>query len=444
MLIDNIYKNLKNNIQTNAPNNILLAISGGVDSIVLLDVLDKIKCRYKILSNISLVYINYLTNSNSLSREKLCLKLSKKYKYPLIIRKSYLESENFESNARNERYRYLKQISEINQTNFILTAHHKDDQIETLLMKYYDKSDWISYLGIREKYNKIVRPMLEIYKNEILSYAKDNKLFWIDDPSNTDISFRRNKIRHIDLPNIYQDNLQLIDKLFSMHFDAKDKFNKISNKIDHYDKQYIEKKSNDFLVISNNSDSISDPVVFKLFYQHILENYLNHSVQNTKGFWSSLFDFIYQSKTGSQFILDRYFTIIKDRKKHYIYRNTYLDKKNNIKIDKKDNINHWYDTQIVTSRNSLGEDLEVIDIIKIPYKKFNDGIYIRNWKHGDKCYNSSKNIKNIFTDNKISLFDKMTYPIITDTNDKIICIPKLYNYYAISNTCKTIYWTKKK
>ena len=72
MLIDNIYKNLKHNIQTDAPNNILLAISGGVDSIVLLDVLDKIKCRYKILSNISLVYINYLTNSNSLSREKLC------------------------------------------------------------------------------------------------------------------------------------------------------------------------------------------------------------------------------------------------------------------------------------------------------------------------------------------------------------------------------------
>ena len=88
MLIDNIYKNLKNNIKTNTPKNILLAISGGVDSVVLLDVLDKIKCRYKILSNISLLYINYLANTNSLSREKFCLKLSKKYKYPLIIRKS--------------------------------------------------------------------------------------------------------------------------------------------------------------------------------------------------------------------------------------------------------------------------------------------------------------------------------------------------------------------
>ena len=116
--------------------------------------------------------MNYLTNSNSIHREKPCLELSKKYKYPLIIKKSYLGSKNFESNARNERYQYLNQISEINKIDFILTAHHKDDQIETLLMKYFDKSDWISYLGIREKYNKIVRPMLNIYKNEILSYAK--------------------------------------------------------------------------------------------------------------------------------------------------------------------------------------------------------------------------------------------------------------------------------
>ena len=143
MFPDKIYKSLKNNIYTpNTSNHILLAISGGLDSVVLLDILDKIKCRYKILSNISLVYINYLTSSNSIHREKLCLELSKKYKYPLIIRKSYLDSKNFESNARNERYRYLEQISEINKINFILTAHHKNDQTETLLMKYYDKSDW--------------------------------------------------------------------------------------------------------------------------------------------------------------------------------------------------------------------------------------------------------------------------------------------------------------
>ena len=177
MLVDKIYQNLKKNIQSNKSKSILLAISGGIDSVVLLDVLDKIKNRYELLSDISLVFIDYIANPNCSHRAELCLDLSKRYKYPLVIRKSYLGSKNFESNARNERYQYFNQISEINKIDFILTAHHKDDQTETLLMKYYDNSDWISYLGIREKYNKIIRPMLNISKNEISSYAKEVKLY---------------------------------------------------------------------------------------------------------------------------------------------------------------------------------------------------------------------------------------------------------------------------
>ena len=444
MLVDKIYQNLKKNIQSNKSKSILLAVSGGIDSVVLLDVLDKIKNRYELLSDISLVFIDYIANPNCSDRAELCLDLSKRYKYPLVIRKSYLGSKNFESNARNERYQYFNQISEINKIDFILTAHHKDDQTETLLMKYYDNSDWISYLGIREKYNKIIRPMLNISKNEISSYAKEVKLSWIDDPSNTNVTFRRNKIRHIILPRVYDKQPELIDDLFAIHLDAKNKFNKILNKINFYDKRYIEKISNNFIIVSNEIKSASDLVVFKLFYQHLLNTYFDNNINNTKGFWSSYFKFINKSKTGSQFILDKNLTVIKDREKHYIYRNSYLDKRSNLKIDKEHHINYWYDTQIITNSHSLDENIEVIDTIQIPYKNFNDGIYIRNWQHGDKCHNSSKSIKNIFTNNKISLFDKMIYPIITDINDKIICIPKLYNYYDIDNQCKRIYWTRKK
>ena len=93
--------------------------------------------------------------------------------------------------------------------------------------RYYDNSDWISYLGIRDKYNQIIRPMLDIQKDEILYYAQDNKLLWIDDPSNKDINFRRNKMRHIILPDIYRNNPGLIDDLMKLHSNAKIKFRKI-------------------------------------------------------------------------------------------------------------------------------------------------------------------------------------------------------------------------
>ena len=119
-----------------------------------------------------------------------------------------------------------------NDIDYIFTAHHKDDQIETLLMKHYDKSDWISFLGIRDKYRKIIRPMLSIYKKEIISYSTHNNLFWIDDPTNYDNSFRRNKIRNIDLPKIKKTNEKLIDSLFIAHKKAKSNFNEfLSNLI---------------------------------------------------------------------------------------------------------------------------------------------------------------------------------------------------------------------
>ena len=62
-------------------------------------------------------------------------------------------------------------------------------------------------------------------------------------------------------------------------------------------------------------------------------------------------------------------------------------------------------------------------------KKIIQGIYVRNWQNGDKCYKSSKKIKDIFINNKISSFDKIRYPIITDSNNQVLCVPNLYNYY---------------
>ena len=202
MLVDRIHQKLKSNLPSNKSYTILLAISGGVDSVVLLDVLSQIKKRDKLLSNISLVFIDYAINHNSHDRGGLCSSLANQYKYKIIKKDSCLGVKNFESNARYERYRYLNQVANNDKIDFILTAHHRDDQIETLLMKYYDNSDWISYIGIREKYNKIIRPMLDTSKENIFSYAKNNNLFWVEDPSNLDINFRRNELVSLDYDDL--------------------------------------------------------------------------------------------------------------------------------------------------------------------------------------------------------------------------------------------------
>ena len=443
MILKEILKNIKSLTLENKKNNILIGVSGGVDSIFLVHVISKLNKQYNLFNEVILVYINYFSNSNSYDRLKLCEKISKTYEFPLIVRKSNLNKKNFESNARKQRYQIFTDILIQKDLDYILTAHHKDDQIETLLMKHYDKSDWISFLGIRDKYRKIIRPMLSIYKKEIISYSLHNNLFWIEDPTNYDNSFRRNKIRNMDLPKIKKTNEKLIDSLFISHKKAKSNFDEFLSNLDFYKRRYIKQVSRDYLLVSNKISNLKDFGYIKLFYKNIISTNFNLNKVNTNSFWISFVKFLRFSKTGSQFYLDEKICVLKDRENHYIFKTELNNEKKYIKISPIFKFNDWYDTKIVLDKKNLLINSNIIGEFDIPTEKIIQGIYVRNWQNGDKCYKSSKKIKDIFINNKISSFDKIRYPIITDSNNQVLCVPNLYNYYLRDKNTSKIYWVKK-
>ena len=163
---------LKNKIQ-----NVLLSISGGVDSILLLDILLDLKKNNKKLYSLKLHLLNIKLNN-----------------------------KNFEHNARKARYSELLRLANEYNYDKVLTAHNYNDQIETLVMKDNDNSNWISRIGIRKINEYIYRPLLDIDKKQIYNYAKSNSLIWIEDLTNKDISFKRNKTRFL-ISNIrYKEN----------------------------------------------------------------------------------------------------------------------------------------------------------------------------------------------------------------------------------------------
>ena len=443
MIEKEVLENIKSLISENKKNSILIGVSGGIDSVFLVDVISKLNKYHNLFNKVTLVYINYVFNPNSYDRLNLCKKLSKKYEFPLIVRKSNLSKKNFESNARTQRYQMFTDILIHNDIDYIFTAHHKDDQIETLLMKHYDKSDWISFLGIRDKYRKIIRPMLTIYKKEIISYSTHNNLFWIDDPTNYDNSFRRNKIRNIDLPKIKKTNEELIESLIIAHKRAKSNFNEFLSNFDSYKKTYIKQVSRDYLLVSNKILNLEDFGYIKLFYKNIINTNFNLNKVNTNRFWISFCDFLRFSKTGSQFYLDEKICVLKDRENHYIFKTELNNEKKHIKISPIFKYKDWYDTKIVLDKKNLLSNSYIIGEFEIPTKKIIQGIYVRNWKNGDKCYKSSKKIKDIFINNKISSFEKNRYPIITDSKNQVLCVPNLYNYYYRDKNISKIYWVKK-
>jgi len=314
MIIDQVSNNLLPYLKESKQNRLILGISGGIDSIVLLDILNQIKSNYSF--EIVLIHINYGMQKESDNAEKLCFSLSSKYGFEIISKKVTLNNSNFESNARDLRYKIFNTYAKENDFDYILTAHHRDDQIETLHMKFLDNADWVSFLGIRKEYGKILRPMLDIAKENIYFYANKNKLKWIEDDSNKNLNYRRNNVRFNIIPEIIKNNPDHIDLLMKKHYDALEKISILKNKIKFFKEKYITDVTSESLVLSNSIIEISDKVIFKVFYQDLCQNYFDYRIYSTKKHWKHFYLFISESRNGSTFILDKKIKVSKGRTTH--------------------------------------------------------------------------------------------------------------------------------
>ena len=194
---------------------LLLCISGGIDSMVMLNIFTQLKNEYNI--SIFISHINYQIHDNSKKAENLiqsyceCNDINYQINNVQINNKS-----NFEAVARNKRYEIFNSLLISERLKFICTAHHFDDQIETLWMKHKKKAPITSFRGILESSNNIWRPLLDIKKNEILKYARAYNIKWVEDSTNSDMTFLRNKIRIQDIPKIKKENPLLIKELLKL------------------------------------------------------------------------------------------------------------------------------------------------------------------------------------------------------------------------------------
>ena len=203
---------------------ILHSFSGGIDSTVLASLLIELRGKYGF--KLTLMHFNHNADLNAELWEKFCRSFSIKYKVDYYNRDLFINhGDNFESSSRKQRYSELNAIAAIIKSHIICTAHHLDDQIETIFMKMLDNSDWISKIGIRERLDKIRRPLLSVRKDEIRKIAIKRNLSWVEAPSNNDLSFRRNYVRKSLLSEAIKANPELENKLLNESHTYQQKMN---------------------------------------------------------------------------------------------------------------------------------------------------------------------------------------------------------------------------
>ncbi len=195
--------------QTSNPSPLLIAYSGGIDSHVLLDAAVAL-WRQGLIAQPKALHFNHRMQSISDQWQAHCEALCRDYQIPIVCqRASQNETEKplaSELDARNARYQFFE--SELQKDQLLLMAHHQDDQAETLLFRLIRGTGVNGMAGMQAirqlGEGQLGRPLLDIPREMIESYAKQHQLHWIEDPSNQATHYDRNFIRHQLLPLIQQ------------------------------------------------------------------------------------------------------------------------------------------------------------------------------------------------------------------------------------------------
>lgn len=176
----------------------IVAVSGGVDSVVLLDLLSKQKDLQLVVA-----HFDHGIRSDSAKDREFTQELARKYVVPFEFAEGKLGKNASEEKARNARYAFLEEIKTKYNASAIVTAHHQDDVLETIMLNIL-RGTGRKGLSSLQSGKSLLRPLLHISKDEIREYAKKSQLTWHEDETNQDMKYMRNWVRLTVVPKLTQ------------------------------------------------------------------------------------------------------------------------------------------------------------------------------------------------------------------------------------------------
>ncbi|HSD07942.1 tRNA lysidine(34) synthetase TilS [Flavobacterium sp.] len=410
---------------------LLLAVSGGLDSMVLLHLFKELQF------NIAIAHCNFqLRGVESFGDQKFIQEYADANAIPIYV--TQFDTETFAKDykfstqvaARVLRYNWFYELLEEEKFDYILTAHHADDNLETFLINLTRGTGLEGLTGIPVQNDKIIRPLLFLTRNEILDYAKANDIQWREDSSNASDKYVRNKIRHHIIPILKELNPNFMASFSKTESYLQESLNMVEDAAS--------------MIYQQVADEVGDQVHFDLNQLLKLPNYQSYLYQWLKDYgftaWEDICDLVHSQSGKQVFAAD--FRLLKNRdslivspiNQEEILEGFSIDENQTevniplkLRLSKVDNIS-------IDSNKTIFVDA---DLLNYP-------LIIRKWKEGDsfKPYGmngKSKKVSKFFKDEKLSLIDKENTWLLC-SNNQIIWIIGLRSDHRFRtvNTTKNI------
>lgn len=427
---------------------IVAGVSGGADSIAMLDILYKLSEIYNIY--IKVVHVNHGIRGKEAKRdadfvESICQKYSLDYKLINVDASAYSRDNkmSIEEAGRNLRYKYfyeevkfIKSIKKISNIR-IAIAHNKDDNAETILMNLVRGSGLKGLAGIKLKRDIIIRPLLSISRKEIEEYIRENGLSYITDSSNLGNDYTRNRIRHNIVPELVNNiNKKSVDNIVraGKFIEMADEYISLEAKV--FCEKYLLKKD-DSIYIKDEDIYSKSKILRAYIFKNILEG-LSKSAKDIAAAHIEDIDKLRHLKTGKKLSLPYNIEARKDYSGIFLYKKE--DIKGEVIFDIKKEKN-----KIQTKILDYKPD---IDIPKSKYHKYFDynlsgeNYEIRFRKTGDYIYINGlgkKTVKSYMIDEKIPSAIRDRIPLIANGSHILWIIGyRISDYYKINKNTEKI------
>ena len=399
---------------------IIVATSGGPDSMCLLHLMCELKSKLNL--KIIVAHVNHKLRAESEEEALFVKEVSDKYN--LIY--EYMEileynDDNLENDARTKRYEFFNKLVKKYHANYLMTAHHGDDLMETILMRLTRGSSLKGYSGFKKEFAyedyTIVRPLITETKKDIQNYMDEHGYKYYIDQSNFSENYTRNRYRMKVLPFLKNED-SLVHRKFL-------KFSEELTDVNNFLEKYIE----------NLINEISDEEGIKVTELRKLDKFLLKKVIEytlTKIYIDDLFlindkhtnliiGMIRSDKSNNQVNLPNNYRAVKSYNNYKI-----------VKENKENEYEYILEDKIILPNNKIIKKVEKKEgksnyILRLNSKDIELPIKVRSRQNGDrmsvKNLKGTKKVKDIYIDEKIPVEKRREIPIVTDSNDTILWLP---------------------
>jgi tRNA(Ile)-lysidine synthase len=417
----------------------LLTVSGGVDSVVMAHLF------YQAGLSAGIAHCNFgLRNEESDGDELFVRQLAAQYNYPVFITRfdtigfAQEHGISIQMAARNLRYQWFGEVREREKYDFVATAHHVNDSIETVLLNLTRGTGLAGLHGIAIKNQNLVRPLLFASKQQIWDYAAENQLAFREDSSNSSTHYKRNLIRHEVVPVLKQLNPAL-EKTFNATLTRlKAAETLLENSLKEWQDAVVEIKNGDLLIPMEALMYLPEPV-YRLWF--ILQHY---------GFSYGQVEDLFKSAdglSGKQFQSACY-TVLKDRRSFIVSERKKENATEELIIE---NLDGTYPMNGLTISfeamiNTVHFEFESANTIAFfNTDKLIFPLLIRNWIPGDRFFpfgmkGKSKKVSDLLIDQKLNLNQKKKVKVLLNGDGDIIWVIGVRSdeRYKVSDTTERI------